>query len=670
MTTEGVATEPADAKLPPKLTTDIELAFEEEHANLKAEFANLEKRHADTYTRLERLQESYDDLLANSKETEQELESLKSSYDGDQADYIKSLTSQLQEANALIQNQEQQMEMDRETKESHQKELATLRPSAKRIIDLEDEVRELKIENESLSKKANITNNLQRKLQDQSGLQKDNADLRRRLDVLEENQKEFDRVHQQNVIQDRTIKEFEKKFVSYELQVVEQDRQRRLLDEEVRDRDFKIQKLLTQQQNDENFIRQLQETINLSNATGGSPPSPSGALTLEQELEQSDESTPNYTLEISRLKAENQLLKSNTAGTNNANLRIDLEEAERNRKRLEETIRDLTEKNTITQSQLNALISNSAGEKLVKDMDRLLAIGPLHILTDEFYRNEAVMSTRKLYIEANNELSAVKNKLADLQAQLSARDRELLTAKADCKSPSPCFCLFSKLTTTVAAIDQEEIDALADLKEANELVTSSLQNDLLLLQDKHKTLTAELEEKKSHLVDALLSKDRLIQDLTSLKERFGAANHDDQIEKARARSIIEEEEARKKKAALEELQEVSHGTEPGAQKPLSKGRKFLNKLALGRLYQPYTPKVESPETLVQRDEASLLALGHSAIRMGPPVAGPTFSPRHIPLPQSPAVIHDRSDAVMRSQNSRPVATKTDKSRSKPKNKKP
>ncbi len=222
----------------------------------------------------------------------------------------------------------------------------------------------------------------------------------------------------------------------------------------------------------------------------------------------------------------------------------------------------------------------------------------------------------------------------------------------------------------VAAIDQEEIDALADLKEANELVTSSLQNDLLLLQDKHKTLTAELEEKKSHLVDALLSKDRLTQDLASLKERYGAANDDDQIEKARARSIIEEEEARKKKAALEELQEVSHDTETAERKkPLSKGRKFLNKLSLGRLYQPYTPKVESPETLVQQDGASLLALERAAIGTGPPVT-PMFSPRHIPLPQSPAAIHDKSDAVRRLHSSRPVATKTDKYRSKLKSKKP
>ena len=44
------------------------------------------------------------------------------------------------------------------------------------------------------------------------------------------------------------------------------------------------------------------------------------------------------------------------------------------------------------------------------------------------------MATRKLYLEANQELSAAKSKLAELQAELSSRDRELLAARADRKS--------------------------------------------------------------------------------------------------------------------------------------------------------------------------------------------------------------------------------------------
>ena len=87
--------------------------------------------------------------------------------------------------------------------------------------------------------------------------------------------------------------------------------------------------------------------------------------------------------------------------------------------------------------QLNAMLSNSSGEKLVQSIDCLLNIGPLQFLTVDFYRNEAIVTTRKLYLEANQELTSIKSKLAELQAELSSRDRELLAARTDCKFSYP-----------------------------------------------------------------------------------------------------------------------------------------------------------------------------------------------------------------------------------------
>jgi protein HOOK3 len=96
---------------------------------------------------------------------------------------------------------------------------------------------------------------------------------------------------------------------------------------------------------------------------------------LEEELEQSDDAGPNYALENSRLKAEIQVLKSSNAGATKATLRIELEDVERIRKRLEENLRDLTEKHTIGQIQLNAMIGNSSGEKLVQAIDCVMNFG-------------------------------------------------------------------------------------------------------------------------------------------------------------------------------------------------------------------------------------------------------------------------------------------------------
>ncbi len=43
------------------------------------------------------------------------------------------------------------------------------------------------------------------------------------------------------------------------------------------------------------------------------------------------------------------------------------------------------------------------------------------------------MHTRKLYLETNQELTNAKSKLAELQSELSGRDRDLVSTKSDCK---------------------------------------------------------------------------------------------------------------------------------------------------------------------------------------------------------------------------------------------
>jgi protein HOOK3 len=429
-----------DASLAPKLTKDLELAAEAAYAKLSADHEALTKRYADFLTRFERLEDSHEQLLSHSKEADRELEALRSSNNDERANFITRLQAQVQEQNDLIATQEQQMETDRVIKERDQKELASLRPAAARLIEAEDKLKELKNDITTLTKKANMVDHFKQKLELQKSIERENDNLRRRIDVLEENQKEFDRVHEENAKHIVTATEYEKRFASYENDVLQLSNQRRNLEEELRNQYDEVSRLQSRQQHDERFIESLQEQIRTN--TAGPPPSPSspravrsGPLSLEEELEQSDDTTTNYALENSRLKAEIQVLKSSNAGATNATLRLELEEAERIRKRLEENLRDLTEKHTIGQMQLNAMNGNSSGEKLVQATERLMSVDPLRIFTDNFYRNEAVMSTRKLYLEATQELTSVNSRLAELQAELSSRDRELLAARADCKSP-------------------------------------------------------------------------------------------------------------------------------------------------------------------------------------------------------------------------------------------
>ncbi|KIM98839.1 hypothetical protein OIDMADRAFT_166290 [Oidiodendron maius Zn] len=209
-----------------------------------------------------------------------------------------------------------------------------------------------------------MVDHFQKKLELQSGIERENAKLRERIDVLQGNQKDFDKVYEENETLKTTIGEYKKRFQTYEDEVMTLTTQKATLQAENRFHLERIDALNASKQHDEEFIKGLQEQINsgdqhhASEAIGGS-----AGLTLEEELEQSDDPTPNYLLEISRLKAENQLLKSSSAGTSNAELRVDLEESERVRKRLEENLQEVTEKHAIGQEQLQAIISTSSSEK-------------------------------------------------------------------------------------------------------------------------------------------------------------------------------------------------------------------------------------------------------------------------------------------------------------------
>jgi protein HOOK3 len=432
---ENAESKANDEVLPSKITQDIELALEEEHAKLLAAYNELKKKHADYITRFRRLEESHAELQEHSSDIENRLRVLQDSDDGDKVEHIKDLMTRLQEANDLIANQEQQAETDRVTKERQEKELNTLRPSARRLIEIEDHLNELKVENMTLTRKANKVDHYQKKLENLQNIEKENAHLRDQIETLELNMREFDKVNEDKSKMEQTVREFRSLISNLELENVTLIQSKIRLDEEVRFRDDQIQKLHERQQHDEKFIKDLQEQFS-TDVTGPSPPSPStghGKLTLEQELEQSDDPTPNYTLEISRLRAENQVLKSSTGGTTNANLRIDLEEAERIRKRLQENFQKLTEEWAIGQQQLNAALSNSAEEKLVIITNDVLNLGPHKILTDDFYRDKAFSNLQRLYRETAAELASTQSKLGETQLDLSSKERELLAAKTDCK---------------------------------------------------------------------------------------------------------------------------------------------------------------------------------------------------------------------------------------------
>jgi protein HOOK3 len=618
------------AVLPPKFSNDLGLAIEQELAQLHRDHELLRKKGADDITRLETLSSRQETLLEILKERDATIESLRNSNNTEeQADYIKSLLNKLSDGENTIEAHEAQAEENRVKIAKYERELARLRPAAIALVEAEDKVKELEIVQEALRKMTNKVHHYEQKLARFSAIEKENATLKEQKQVLESNQKDYDQIHLQNTQMTEENAQYRSAFEAYERTASEAEENQRFLKDTIREKEATIESLNARLAHDERYIAELQESINSHNTGVRSPDSPTGreaGLSLEEELAQSEEQpAPNYDLEISRLKAENQLLKSNTAGTTNATLRADLENAERLRKRLEVQLQELHEKYAIGQEQLNALISTSAGEKLVKILDLLLGFGPLRILTEGFYRNEAISNTRKLWLDATKELATARSKIADLQTELTDRDRQILAAQADCKFfPSMAYVSVVNIFL-VSAIGGNDINALNELKRVNELITSSLQNDLLILQGQHKALTTDFELQKSQLLEALLAKDRALAEVVNLHEVM-STNEEILLAKDKANERMKEERARN---------EVSRRQDEGANEPPKSPRKKLWNM-IKRPLSSISPS-SNRQSARARPVSTLEAAKHDA-ELAQALAAmgtPKTSPRRIPLPPSP-----------------------------------
>lgn len=545
-----------------KLTKDAALATEEEYATLKAEHEKTRKRNGDLHTRIEELQIRNQELHESIEELQKKNQALEEANHGDQAHHIQRLFIEKQECENIIATQEQQIEDNRIEKERLNRELDK-RPSAARIEKLNDELTMVKLENETLTKRANAADKYHDKLKRLNSIEDDNKRLRENVDVLESNQKFFDEVIAEKDHAQNAVKEYSKKFQQYENTQLDLEAEIRRLREELHSRNSDIERLNNQVAHDEEFIKGLEEQIQIGDPPPqslDSPTSKAGHMTLEEELAE-----PNYDLEISRLKATNQALRSTNAGTNLTSLQIKLDETEIARKRLERNLQELTERHAIGQEQLKAIINTSTSEK-----------------------DETIAHTRRLYLEANQELSLAKRKLNDLQAELSSRDRELLGTKAD-----------------LSAINSDEMNALEQLKEANEIAASSLQNDLQILQGRHKNLEIDHEQTRSHLIEALLAKDNLTTELTKLKEAKPLESHAE-VEKSGLALQSLKEQLANQEGIIQDLEErLKVAKEGGVDAQKAANEALIKNLArenslMATAWYDLTSRLQSNHVVLQR----------------------------------------------------------------------
>lgn len=384
---------------------------------------------------MENLSESRDHLLDENKEQDILIKQLQETINhGGKSEQISRLEKKLEDSEQLIAMQEQQLEDARVNTELKNKELVSIKHT--RDVENQQKLKDLEVENAALLKRANKVEHYEKKLAQQNAIERENARLREQLDVLQENQKDYDKVHMENELLKTTRNEYMKVLEGQENTITDLKSRAMRLEEELRLRLEEIDLQNERQRHDERYISELQDRLDSQ-----SPEEPSGGLSLEDELNRSDSPhEPSPQLEISRLKAELQVLKSNDGGKANAELRTELQKSEMEVRRLREKTQELKEAHAITQDQISAIMGDRSllpsDEALVLAVDKMMNIGPFQLTIDDFHRERAKSAGQSLYNDATQEINRLNQAINELTAKLTSSERDLLRARADCRSSS------------------------------------------------------------------------------------------------------------------------------------------------------------------------------------------------------------------------------------------
>ncbi|KAG7130145.1 hypothetical protein HYQ45_010944 [Verticillium longisporum] len=410
---------------------------------------------------------------------------------GDQV--IRNLEMKIREQDELIATQEGQLEDMRIAKERLQTEMAALKTRAARGDVLQDEVNELRYRAEELGRKANMVERYKQKLEASSKMQSELDNLRYEKEEMQRDLLEYEKVLKRNRALELANDKYAEKMQDYEVQLIELDNKRKEEYNEMIALREHLESLSAQRKADEMFIGELQEQISTGGHGAGnkSPSSPGGAgFNLDEELENAKDVAPNLSLEISRLKAENQLLRSSMgSGSENSRLRRELEEERAQRNRLQKNFNDIHEKHTVAEAQVQSLL---------RDM------------TDEKAYTELVAQQKKSELELKQHIELA----TELRNRIADRDRELLSVKTD-----------------LSAVEKDSIEALEELKATDKLISGSLHEELEALRTDHKNATTDVQEAQKALTKALLEKDELRKDLDTVKEQGAGQDSSKYLEK-------------------------------------------------------------------------------------------------------------------------------------------
>ncbi|OTA65378.1 hypothetical protein K449DRAFT_267112 [Hypoxylon sp. EC38] len=483
----GQVTEAADGDLESSHgAEDDELAHEAALVQLQYEADEAKRQAIGLKLRLDRLQDNHDELLRKHEE---------------------------------LQEENQQLRKQIESEEKTRLELVAQKAEA-----LTDENQELRSKNEDLSKKANMADNLRKKLESMKAieaefkaLQNERVDAARLMEQLESATMRIETLK-------REAEAYATKMQGYEIDIANFNNQKTMYTTENAELRLRLEDLQARSQIDEAVVRELQEKVMMLDPSGTSPSTPRGTAptTLEDELNESSNAYSMRNLELQRLQAENAVLKS-SIGTE-------------------------TEKEGLVQAI-------QACYEMAPDTEWLMS---------NYYRDEAYSNLRTQVLAEQNHARHLERQLASVKEQLADKERALLEARGD-------FNAVSKTTQ----------DALADLKRTDGMLAVSLRAELEAERKKYKSLRDEFEAQRSQLLTAFIEKDQLRREAEAANREMqraadgqtvntDSAKQSEKMEKLRTRykQLQQQyEQSELKNRELERtLKAVRAGSEAGAQK--------------------------------------------------------------------------------------------------------
>lgn len=350
---------------------DIDLLVEEQNAALRRQLNSTRKNLSDYITRLEYLQQSHEELRYEKEKNDRELEVLrKATQDGvNSAEAIKLLESQVHEQMEIIARNEETIRSHHRVKAQLDTEIQRLNQKSQQADELRDQVAEWKHKAEELEKKANTAERYKQKLESQQHLAKEVQNLQYEKEELQEQLRSLvsdrERIERTRKAED----ELTKMITQSEQHLWDERNQKTQLIKDLASLGEELIRLKAQRTHDERFIQDLQEQVQQGQGMTAPGDGLSGKTTtfnLEDELKNAtNEDVPtNLPLEISRLKAENDLLRRTLGSTGDATLlRKELEEQRRQQDRLQQNFNDIFEKHTISRDQIRAIMKNSTSKE-------------------------------------------------------------------------------------------------------------------------------------------------------------------------------------------------------------------------------------------------------------------------------------------------------------------